>query len=147
MAKRGRTSVDPYRLDVAVHELAHWFAWRHAGFTIAIRHIRVRGYGEGAEGNVHIGRRPIRTAEQARGYLTGLLAGREADLRSRDETGREFYEYTCRGDLETFQKFRGREWTAGVSDEEFRRAARALVDASWSQITVLAPRLASRGYL
>lgn len=140
-------TVDLYRLDVAVHELAHWFAWNACGFGISPRKVQVYGRGEGAGGRVHIGRRKARDESQARGYLVGLLAGREADLRSRQETGREFYEYTCRGDLVSFQELRTHEWTVGVSDAEYRRAARDLVNARWAEITGLALRLAERGRL
>lgn len=139
------SEIDPYRLVVAAHELGHLIAWQRAG--LHINEIRVLGTGEQAEGYVDLGRQRIRDADQARGYLVGLLAGREAGNRWCEQAGMRHHEHTCADDMRSFQRLRRHELARHFTDTALRHDAWALVLAQWEQITRLAPRLARHGWL
>jgi hypothetical protein len=141
----GHGDLDPRRLEVAAHELGHLIAYQHAG--LAVRAIRITGRGEDARGAVRLDPRGARTAEQARGYLVGLLAGRVAALRWCHEHGPQFREHVARTDRALYREFRRHPWVREVPDAHFQAAAHDLIHAHWSHITRQASRLAREGRL
>lgn len=71
---------DRHRLMLAAHELGHVVAWQHAGFAVA--EIKLHPGNVGGEVSLSKSSRTnLRTIEQRRGYLVGLLAGTEAGAR------------------------------------------------------------------
>lgn len=135
---------DPDRLRVAVHELGHAVAWKIAANTTPTA-IRVFGHGITAHGYVHVDA-AVHTVDDARGYLAGLLAGREAALRWCEENGLAHPEWTCSSDVSSFrQQRRDYELCRQVSTADARATARRIVRTHWALIVRLAPRLARAG--
>jgi hypothetical protein len=139
--------IDPDRLRCAFHELGHVIGWRHAGITI--KRVRVTGQGKHADGEVITGRQYMATVEQAEKYLIGLLAGPEAEIMWCALNKVRYQEHTAEGDMETLRKWRRNNphFPKAITTTKLCRAARSLVQAKWSEIEQLAPRLASRGRL
>jgi hypothetical protein len=139
--------IDPDRLVVAAHELAHALLFKSGG--IAIGEIRVFGQGGNAHGHVDVPGNQRLTIEQVRRYLAATLAGRVADQRWCDEQGLPRYSHsTCAADMADFRQYR-RQWSkqgaAHLTDAALRKEASHLVGAYWPRIHRLAPRLAERG--
>lgn len=140
------TELDPQRLRVAAHELGHYLAWQAA--DLDIQRIYVAGTGVEAHGKVRIRRQKVRDPEQARAYLVGMLAGREADIRWCEHNDLEWHEHTSNGDMKAYRSLHRRiDWVRDVTDREFRAEAHRFIVANWSKITRLAPKLAERGRL
>lgn len=138
-----REGIDPHRLRVAVHELGHAVVYRDGG--LAILGIRVAGHGARAVGYVDLDPNGARTAEQARAYMAGLLAGGIADARWCELHGVPHDESTCSTDRSLFREFRRHPMVRDISQAAFRATARRLVRVHWSEITRRAPTLARRG--
>lgn len=142
------TTVDQRRLMVAIHEMGHALTWHRAGFQI--KTIRVRGRSNGTTGYVDLDNQPNRTPEEARDYLIGLLAGREAEHEWCRITGQSSDAYGSSTDLAIYRRYRkydcaNERWVAHLSDGEFRAAARKVINARWSQVVHLANQLAQHG--
>lgn len=136
--------MDPDRLRVAAHELGHAFAW-HVADCANPTAIRVHGRGVGAHGYVNVAAH-VRTVDDARCYLAGLLAGREADMRWCEENDLAHRAQTCSTDLANFrQQRRNYDLCRQVSTAEARALARRIVRTHWRQIVRLTPRLARAG--
>ena len=139
------TELDPHRLLVAAHELAHAIGFRRAGIELTA--IRVWGRGQTTQGHVDIVQYQVHTVPAARAYLAGLLAGREASLRWCEENGLPFQEHTCSTDLANFRRQRRTDLGRQVSKGAALADARSLVRTHWPRIVRLAPRLARAGHI
>lgn len=139
------TALDPQRLRVAAHELAHYFGYLAANLDIV--HVKVWDYGTRAAGNVTTVERDPDNPGEYRAYLVGLLAGREADQLWCARNGLRYSDHTSTEDRSLFKKYRRDEWARGVSDAAFRAQARRLVLVNWRQITRLTPGLAEHGQI
>ncbi|MGW7537810.1 hypothetical protein [Amycolatopsis sp. NPDC054798] len=133
---------------LAAHELGHMLAWQQAGFTVA----EIKLHPGTAGGEVSLSkssRSDLRTIEQRRGYLVGLLAGTEAGVRWCELAGEFRAEHSggCAWDRKAFQRNQQHFGLTHIPRTEFRREARAVVRARWHQLFRLAPRLAQRGRL
>jgi hypothetical protein len=141
----GSRNEDPQRLRAAAHELGHAIAWHLTGTTPTA--IRVVGRGERAYGFVSV-QAEIHTVDDARAYLAGILAGREAGMRWCEENGLRHHEHTCLSDLAAFrQQRRDYDLCRRVSRADARALARRIVARHWPRIVRLAPRLARAGRL
>jgi hypothetical protein len=136
---------DLNRMRVAAHELGHAIAWQVAPNT-TVTAIRVIGRGANAHGFVNVDA-DVRTVDDARGYLAGLLAGREAALRWCDENNLVHHEHTCASDRASFRQQRRYNLCRQVSPAEAKALARRIVRAHWRRILRLTPRLAHRGQI
>jgi hypothetical protein len=139
-------TVDPQRWKVAIHELGHYVVWSELP-KARIVSVEVTGYGEDVTGCVRV-KWPRDTPELDRGYLVGLLAGREADRHQARLTRTRHDTSGCGHDLALFRRTRrlhppSRAW----SEQELRAEALCAVRARWAQIQRLAPILAHRGSL
>ena len=140
--------LDPRRAHVAAHELGHLVVWeRVPGARIVT--VRVRGKGNNSDGYVEVDwPKHYDTPDMVRGYLVGMMAGREADLIWCELSGMRHYPDTCADDLAAVRKARrrhapSRQWT----ESELAREARTLVRARWGRILRLVPKLARTGHL
>lgn len=138
---------DPYRLAVAAHELGHAIVWRAVGFDID--EIWVKGHGPAAHGHVWIVQNEdhIRTLTDEHGVQTGLLAGREAQIRWCAETGPADADTSADQDMTLYRRRRRTRLGRRVSRTAVRADARRLVRDHWHAITRLAPVLATTGHL
>ncbi|PPK65767.1 hypothetical protein V5P93_000346 [Actinokineospora auranticolor] len=139
--------LDPHRLQVAIHELGHYIAWRDLPGA-GIRAVRVTGHGRHTEGITTVDWPTDDNGALDHGYLVGLLAGREADLFHKPHSTIPYDPRGCAFDLGLFRRVRrrhqpSRQW----SEHDLRASARALIRAHWAEIQRLAPRLARRGRL
>lgn len=140
--------LDPVRLMVAAHELGHAVVWSATGMRV--ESIAVTGHGRDTEGRVRLADRAhLSNAADCRGYLLGMLAGREAEIRWCEATSTRPIADGCAEDRREFGYMyrRRRQW--GVTDTRaaLRTQARHLVRAHWPTIARLTPRLAHRGSL
>lgn len=133
--------IDPTRLLVAAHELGHATVWNTAG--IVVTSIWLRGRGRGTEGCVEIADDEL-DAEQWRGYLAGLLAGRIAGDHWADLHRLRFIP-SCPRDILDFRRAIRRPIAQGLTVSEVRAEAHRRVRVEWPRVLRLAPLLASRG--
>ncbi|WP_326960553.1 hypothetical protein [Amycolatopsis sp. NBC_01286] len=139
---------DRHRLMLAAHELGHVVAWQHAGFAVA--EIKLHPGNVGGEVSLSKSSRTnLRTIEQRRGYLVGLLAGTEAGARWCELAGefRGDHASGCAWDHRAFMRNQRHFGLTHIPKSEFRREARAIIRAHWRQIFRLAPTLAHRGLI
>ncbi|WP_026425037.1 hypothetical protein [Actinokineospora inagensis] len=143
-----RFADDPHRLAVAHHELGHYVVWNTLP-GVRIREVRITGRGSGVEGWVRVDWPDDDTEVIDRGYLVGLLAGREADRVHHRTPGTPAYrEAGCVHDMRAFRRARRLHAPSrALPEHRLRAEAERLVRARWDQITHLAPDLAARGRL
>ncbi|GLW95431.1 hypothetical protein [Actinokineospora globicatena] len=139
---------DPHRLAVATHELGHFIVWS-ALPGVHIEHVRVWGRGLATEGRVRVRWPKGDTEVIVRGYLVGLLAGREADRIHHDRPDAPRYrEGGCAADMATFRRVRRQhEPSRLIPEAELRTEAARLIRANWARIERLALQLAARGHI
>jgi len=139
--------LDPARLQCAVHELGHLTVWE-ALPGVRVNGVWVKGHGlRRVHGCVDVAI-PDNSPELDRGYLVGVLAGREADRIFCDLTNARHDPRTCSYDMANFRRTRrrhkpSRRW----SETELAREARGIIRANWSTVLRRATQLARRGSL
>lgn len=135
--------VDPRRMLVAVHELAHAVLRRDQG--IAPASIRIKDDGRFLYGIVEYPPFRVVTAAEMGTYVVGALAGDIAGNRWRDVYAPRLPTDQSEVDAGNVRWAMRQKLAAGLDLAELRGRARDEVTRYWAEITRLAPRLATVG--